>query len=75
MSEMIAELNRLFEDFSDTQLENVLSYTRLVYNQPTQLDDFDYEMARLADLDTCTETVSFDEVLRKAGLTYEDLRD
>ncbi|MCL2350070.1 MAG: hypothetical protein FWC67_01190 [Defluviitaleaceae bacterium] len=75
MSEMLAEGRRLLEDFTQEQLFSAVTYMRFLHTQPTPLDDFDYEMARLADLDTCTETVSFDEVLRKAGLTYEDLQD
>jgi len=37
------------------------------------LDDYDYELARQADKDESTETISFDAVLAKYGLTYDDL--
>ena len=39
------------------------------------LDDYDYQLAKEADEDTDTETVSFDDVLLACGLTYEDLQN
>ena len=75
MSEMLAEVNDIMKDFTPEQVNLVYSYVRFIDAEPTPPDEFDYEMARLADLDTCTEVVSFDDALEEMGLTYEDLQD
>ncbi|MCL2168562.1 MAG: hypothetical protein FWB74_00890 [Defluviitaleaceae bacterium] len=75
MSEMLAEVNDIMKDFTPEQVNLVYSYVRFINTEPTPLDEFDYEMARLADLDECTEVISFDDALKELGLTYEDLRD
>ena len=74
MTDMLTEGKEILESFSQEQLHNVVTYMRFIKTQPMPLDDFDYEMARRADEDTCTETFTFDEVLQEAGLTYEDLQ-
>ena len=58
---------------SDDKLSSALSYLRFLYEQDYPLDDFDYELAKRADNDTDTETITFDEVLTEAGLSYADL--
>jgi len=38
------------------------------------LDEYDYELSRRADERKDDEYISFDDALKKAGLTYEDLQ-
>ncbi|MCL2168560.1 MAG: hypothetical protein FWB74_00880 [Defluviitaleaceae bacterium] len=73
MSEMLAEAREILEDFSQEQLFNAVCYLRFVRSQPLPLDDFDYQMAREADLDTCTETVTLEELAERLGFNIEDL--
>jgi hypothetical protein len=39
------------------------------------LDEYDYEMAKRADERKDEEYISFDDALKEAGLTYDDLRN
>lgn len=73
MTEMLAEMQKLSENFTDKQFENVITYMKFIKAQPTPLDDFDYELARRADEDTCTETISLEELAESLGIDYESL--
>ena len=73
MSEMIAEGKRLLENFTEEQKYIAFTYLCTIHNPPTPLDDFDYEMAREADLDTCTETVTLEELAKELGFNLENL--
>ena len=59
------------------KLVDAVDYLRHLYEaqEDYPLDEFDYELSQRADEAKDTETVSLDEVLRKAGLTYEDLQN
>ena len=56
------------------------SYSNSVYvsNDEYSSDPFDYELLRRADEAAArgeVETISFDEMLEKAGLTYADIQN
>jgi len=64
------------QTLSAEKLSSAVDYLRFLHEQErTPLDDFDYQLAREADEDTDTETVSMDDLLEKHGLTYADLQD
>jgi len=68
---------RYIQGFSENKLHSALDYLRYLHAQGEEheLDAFDYELAKQADEAIDTETIPFDEVLRKAGLTYADIQD
>jgi hypothetical protein len=57
----------------EDKLPSAVDYLRYLSEQGDALDDFDYELAKMADEDTDGETVSFDMLLQEVGLTYADL--
>jgi len=65
------------QKLSESRLNSALDYLRYLYEQDENypLDEFDYELSRRADEAVDNETVSFDEVMLKSGLTYEDIQD
>jgi hypothetical protein len=60
-------------DLPEDKLSSAVDYLRYLSEQGDALDDFDYELAKMADEDTDGETVSFDALLQEVGLTYADL--
>jgi len=68
-NEAVFYIKKLSED----KLVNAISYLRFLYEQDYPLDDFDYELAKSADDDFDDETLTFDEVMKELGLTYDDL--
>jgi len=55
-------------NLSSERLDNAVMYLKFLYEQEYELDDFDYYLAHLADLDDeDEETVSMDEILKKAA--------
>ena len=62
---------------SDNKLSSALDYLRYLYEQEQDypLDDFDYELSKRADEAADTETISFEDVLHKSGLTFENIQN
>jgi len=82
MTELQNRAIRFIQILPNDKLENVINYIlELIEDDPQgspPLDDFDYELSRRADKAIAngdTETFSFDEVLKEAGLTYDDIRN
>ena len=61
------------QQLPDEKLNIAISYLQFLYEQKTPLDEYDYELARLADENMDGETVPFEEALKDCGLKYEDL--
>jgi len=57
----------------ESKLGSAIDYLRYLYEQESPLDDFDYVLARRADEDTSTETISFDALLQDLGINHEEL--
>jgi hypothetical protein len=73
MSAVQKEAHYYIERISGEKLGNAVSYLRYLYEQDCPLDDFDYELAKLADLDSDLETVTFDNLMNDVGLTHDNL--
>jgi len=57
----------------EDKLKSVVDYMRFLYERDAPLDDYDYELAKLADQDGSADAISFDALLKEVGLTHEDL--
>ena len=68
------EIEYLLE-LPEDRLNSAFDYLSYLHGKQYPLDDYDYQLAKEADEDTDTETISFDEVLIKCGLTYDDLQN
>ncbi|MDR0324512.1 MAG: hypothetical protein LBI19_00265 [Oscillospiraceae bacterium] len=73
MSAIRMKAVEFIRDLPEDKLSSAVDYLRYLSEQGDALDDFDYELAKMADEDTDGETVSFDALLQEVGLTYADL--
>ena len=74
MPNMQAIAVRYIKYLPENKLSSAVDYLRYLYEQDYPLDDFDYELAKRADLNTHTETVTFDELLEDLGISHEELQ-
>jgi len=58
---------RYIHQLPESKLSSAVDYLRYLYEQDYPLDDFDYALARNADNDKSTETITFDELLQDLG--------
>ena len=65
MSNMQVMAVRYIQRLPESKLGRAVDYLRYLYEQDHPLDDFDYVLAKRADDDTTTETISFDELLQE----------
>ena len=75
MSNMQAAALHYIQRLSGEKLNSALDYLRYLCEQDHPLDEYDYELSRLADEDTSTETISFEQAMQQMGISYEDLQD
>ena len=57
------------------KLDSAVDYLRYLCEDGATLDEFDYALAKQADEDTSTETVSLDALLQDLGISYEELQE
>ena len=50
------------------------NYFRYLCEHELQLDDFDYLLARNADNNKSTETITLDALLQDMGISYDELQ-
>lgn len=74
MSDMQIAALRYIKYLPESKLNSAVDYLRYLYEQDYPLDDFDYELAKRADGDTGTETISFDELIKDLGISHEELQ-
>ncbi len=67
----------LIEDLPEEKIETVVDFIKFVKLQPTELDAYDYELAREAEkiLKEDEESIPLDKVLEKLELTLIDIQD
>ena len=69
---------QLIDDIPDYKLIYVVDMLNSIKNllvEEVEPDEWDLEMIADAEKDNDGTTVSFEEMLKKDGLTYEDLQD
>jgi hypothetical protein len=74
MSNMQAVAVRYIQQLPENKLSSAVDYLRYLCEQELPLDDFDYLLARNADNDKSTETVTLDALLQDMGISYEELQ-
>ena len=74
MSSMQIMAVRYIQQLPESKLSSAVDYLRYLYEQDYPLDDFDYALAKRADEDTSTETVSIDKLLIDLGISYEEIQ-
>ena len=75
MSGMQLTAIRYIEQLSDSKLCSAIGYLRYLCGEDYPLDDFDYELARRADMDLSEDAISFDELLDRLQISHEELQD
>jgi len=65
---------RYIQQLPENKFSSAVDYLRYLCEQEHPLDDFDYLLARNADSDKSTETITFDELLHDMGISYEELQ-
>ena len=75
MSTMQAMAVQYIQRLPESKLKSAVDYLRYLCEQDYHLDDYDYLLAKQADEDTSTETISFDDLLQDLGISYEELQE
>ena len=75
MSNMQVMAVRYIQRLPENKLSSAVDYLRYLYEQDYPLDDFDYVLAKRADDETSTETITFDELLNDLEISYEELQE
>ena len=75
MSTMQAVAVQYIQRLPESKLKSAIDYLRYLYEQDYPLDDYDYLLAKHADEDTSIETITFDDLLRDLGISYEELQE
>jgi len=66
---------RYIQRLPENKLGSAVDYLRYLCEQDYPLDDYDCFLARRADNDTSTETITLDELLLDLGICYEELQE
>ena len=74
MSKMQIIAVRYIQQLPENKLSSAVDYLRYLYEQGDPLDDFDYLLAKNADADKSTETITFDELLQDMGISHDELQ-
>ncbi|MCL2187282.1 MAG: hypothetical protein FWC16_04010 [Defluviitaleaceae bacterium] len=74
MSDIQVMAVRYIQQLPESKLNSAIDYLRYLCEQDYPLDDFDYTLARNADNDKSTETITFDVLLQDLGIGYEELQ-
>jgi len=74
MSNMQITAVRYIQQLPKNKLDSAVDYLRYLCEQEFPLDDFDYHLARNADNDKSTETITLDVLLQDMGISYEELQ-
>ncbi|MCL2225285.1 MAG: hypothetical protein FWB96_10010 [Defluviitaleaceae bacterium] len=75
MSGMQAAAVRYINLLPESKLSSAVDYLRYLCEQDYPLDDFDRELSNRADMDTSTETVTFDALMQDLGIEYAELQE
>jgi hypothetical protein len=67
VASMLRSVKKLIDDAADDAFCNLQSRSSTATDYP--LDDYDYELARQADEDTSTETITLEEFCLELGIT------
>ena len=68
MTKIQDEAVRYIMDLSTEKLYSAVDYLKFLSEQDAPLDEFDYQLAREADEDTDTETVTHEELCARYGI-------
>ncbi len=68
MTEYQAKACEIINSLPDEKLPGVIEFLKYISSNPTPLDDFDYELAMRADMDTSEYTVSLEELSSRYGI-------
>ncbi|MCL1843330.1 MAG: hypothetical protein FWF79_05915 [Defluviitaleaceae bacterium] len=74
MSNMQVIAVRYIQQLPENKLSSAVDYLRYLCEQEFPLDDFDYLLARRADNDKSTETITLDVLLQDMGISHEELQ-
>ena len=75
MANMQALAMHYIQRLPENKLDSAVDYLRfLCEDEDYPLDDFDYFLAKKADEDESTETITLDALLQKLGISYEELQ-
>ena len=74
MSNMQVAAIRYIQQLPESKLNSAVDYLRYLCEHDYSLDDFDYVLARNADNDKSTETITLDALLQDMGISYEELQ-
>ena len=74
MSNMQVMAVRYIQQLPENKLSSAVDYLRYLCEQELPLDDFDYLLARRADNDKNTETITLDALLQEIGISHDELQ-
>ena len=74
MSNMQVVAVQYIQQLPENKLSSAVDYLRYLCEQELPLDDFDYLLARNADNDKSTETITLDSLLQDMGISYDELQ-
>jgi len=66
---------RYIQQLPESKLGSAIDYLRFLCEHNHPLDDFDYILAKQADMDTSTESTSLDDLLLDLGISYEEIQE
>ena len=66
---------RYIQQLPESKLNSAVDYLRYLCEHDYPLDDFDYVLARNADNDKSTETITLDALLQDMGISHEELHE
>jgi hypothetical protein len=58
----------------ENKLSSAVDYLRFLCEHDYPLDEFDYALAKQADNDKSTETITFDALMKDIGINYDELQ-
>lgn len=67
----------MIDELSEDKIISLIYYTKFLKEQPTELDEYDYQLAKEAEeiLKKNEEPIPLDKVLEELGLNLSDIQD
>lgn len=77
MNVLKEELIEMIDELSEDKIISLIYYTKFLKEQPTELDEYDYQLAKEAKeiLKKNEEPIPLDKVLEELGLNLSDIQD
>lgn len=77
MNVLKEELIEMIDELSEDKIISLIYYTKFLKEQPTELDEYDYQLAKEAEeiLKKNEEPIPLDKVLEELGLNLSDIQD